>query len=89
MTYEAILDELNEVQLKEQFQSLFESLIRPQLLEKVKTNNRLYSIAAAVRYLLGMMEDENSQEYLFWVKVLNYFRTPKFARTGLEVPSIK
>lgn len=88
MTYEAILNELNEVHLKNQFQSLFEKLIQPELLGKVKTEKRLFSTAAALRYLLSMIEDETSEEYVFWLKVLHYFMTPKFARTQKQLIEI-
>lgn len=85
MTYTQILDELEEVGLREKFQTLFESLIRPTLLDKVKETDKLYSVTSVLRTMIEHLED-GSEECLYWLQVLYYFWTPKFAREHAQLP---
>jgi len=79
MTYNEILKELNDVDLKERFTSEFEKHIGVSLLKAVKKTDKLKSVGSMVKYLMTKYEQE-SEEWLFWQKVMFYFMTPSFAR---------
>lgn len=79
MTYEEVLTELQEVDLKEKFASLYEGYTSESLLKMMKGTDRLHSTAGMIRGLMKYMTNE-SEEWLYWQKVLFYFMTPIFAR---------
>jgi len=86
MTYTQILTDLEEVGLKQQFQTLFESLVRPTLLEKIKATDKIHGVGSLLRALIDLLGNAETEEREYWIKVLHYFMTPKFARHHLELP---
>jgi hypothetical protein len=85
MNYDEILKELQEVNLKDKFISEFEDYVNPELLDMIKKNNKIKSTASLIRTLLKKWENE-SEEWLYWQKVLFYFMTPRFARDKNNLP---
>jgi len=79
MTYEEILKELEEVNLKEKFTSIYENICSDELLKMIKETNSLNSTATMIRCLLKHFKNE-SEDWLYWQKVLFYFMTPIFQR---------
>lgn len=84
MTYEEILKELEEVNLKEKFTSEFESFIDAKLLSMIKETDKIHSVGSLIRLLMNKWENE-SKQWLYWQKVLVYFMTPEFARKEVEL----
>jgi hypothetical protein len=85
MTYEIILQELEEVNLKEKFTSEFESFVTESLLLKFKESDRIHSTGSLLRLLLKKWEND-SEQWLYWQQVLLYFMRPKFARNQNQLP---
>ena len=79
MRYEEILKELEEVNLKEKFTSVYEGFVSDSFLERLRNTDKIHSTGSLIRSLLIFFENE-SEEWLYWQKVLFYFLTPKFAR---------
>lgn len=79
MTYEEILKELEEVNLKDKFTSVFEDRISSELLKMIQKTDKIHSTGAMVRSLMKHFENE-SDEWLYWQKVFLYFITPVFKR---------
>lgn len=86
MTYEEILKELDEVNLKDKFTSIYETNTSENLLKMVKETDRLGGTGTLIRFLMDFLENE-SEEWLYWQKVLFYFITPKFARKKTQLPN--
>jgi hypothetical protein len=86
MTYTQILNELEGVGLKEQFQTLFESLTRPTLLEKIKATDKIHGVGSLLRALIDLLGHTETEERECGIQVRHYFITPKFARHNLELP---
>lgn len=85
MTYEEILKELDEVNLKEKFTSEFESFISEKLLSMFKESNKIHSTGSLLRSLIHYYEYK-SEKWQYWVDVLHYFMTPEFARKENQLP---
>ena len=79
MNYNQIISELADVDLKDKFVLEFESFASPELLVKMSTTDKIKSTASVIRFLMGKWDNE-SEQWLYWQKVLFYFITPKFAR---------
>lgn len=79
MTYEEILKELEEVDLKEKFASSYEGFINKDLLERLKSTDKIYSTGSMIRSLMIFYINE-SEDWIYWQKILIYFMTPKFTR---------
>jgi len=79
MTYKQILKELNEVDLKKEFTSEFESFISAELLSMIKQSDKIHSVGSLIRMLLKKYEIE-SDIWLRWQKVLFYFMMPNFEK---------
>ena len=79
MKYSEILKELDAVNLKNKFTAVYELNEEKRHLKDVKKTNKLNSTATMISCLMGFLENE-SEEWIYWQKVLFYFITPKFAR---------
>ena len=79
MRYSEILNELDEVNLKDKFTSIYETNTSETILKMVKETNKLGGTGTLIRFLMDFLENE-SEEWLYWQKVLFYFITPKFSR---------
>lgn len=84
MTYKEVLKELDEVNLKEKFTSEYEGFISDVLLVKVKETDKIHSAGSLIRSLLIFYINE-SEEWIYWQKVLVYFMTPKLARKEFSI----
>ena len=79
MRYEEILKELEEVNLKEKFTSVYEGFVSDSFLERLRNTDKIHSTGSLIRSLLIFFENE-SEDWIYWQKILVYFMTPKFAR---------
>ena len=79
MSYEEILKELEEVNLKDKFTSVYEGFVSDSFLERLRNTDKIHSTESPIRSLLIFFENE-SEEWLYWQKVLFYFMTPVFER---------
>ena len=86
MTYNEILNELQEVNLKDKFISEYENYANPKLLVMLKETDQIHSTGRLIRMLLKKWENE-SEKWLYWQKVLIYFMTPTFARDKNNLPN--
>jgi hypothetical protein len=79
MSYEEILKELEEVNLKDKFTSVYEGFVSDSFLERLRNTDKIHSTGSLIRSLLIFFENE-SEDWIYWQKILVYFMTPKFAR---------
>lgn len=86
MTYQEILKELKEVDLKEKFTSSYEGFVSNEFLEKLRNTDKIHSTGSLIRSLMIFYVNE-SKEWIYWQKVLFYFMTPKFARKQNQLPN--
>ncbi len=85
MTYNEILNELQEVNLKDKFVEEYEEYAGEKLLILLKESDKIKSTAGMVRSLIKKYENE-STAWLYWQKVMFYFMTPVFARKEEQLP---
>ena len=86
MTYQDILKELEEVDLKEKFTSSYEEFVSNEFLEKLNTTDKIHSTGSLIRSLMIFYVNE-SKDWIYWQKVLFYFMTPVFARKENQLPN--
>ena len=86
MSYEEILKELEEVNLKEKFTSDFEKLASNGYLKLVKKSNKINSTGSLLRSLISFYEYK-SEKWNYWQQVLIYFMNPIFARKLETLPN--
>lgn len=85
MTYNEILNELQEVNLKDKFVSEYENFESPTLLIMLKETDKISSTANLIRSLMKKWEIE-TENWIYWQKVMFYFMTPVFARKENQLP---
>lgn len=85
MTYEEILKELEEVNLKEKFTYDFEKNVSKGLLKKLKETDKINSTGSLIRHLIHCFEFK-SENWEYWRDVLHYFMTPDFVKDKNKLP---
>ena len=86
MTYNEVLIELEKHNLRQKFQDLFENKISSELLELVKSSDKIRSAPRLIRTLISHLEFE-SKQYFEWVKILQYLMKPEFEREKIVLNS--
>lgn len=85
MTYNEILIELQEVNLKDRFVSEYENFESSSFLKRLKETDKISSTANLIRSLMKKWEIE-TENWIYWQKVMFYFMTPVFARKENQLP---
>lgn len=85
MKYQEILKELEEVGLKEKFASSYEEFVSDEFLVKLRNTDKIHSTGSIIRSLMIFYVNE-SEEWIYWQKVLVYFMAPEFTRKEIKLP---
>lgn len=79
MTYESILKELEEQDLKNEFCLTFEPFLSESFLYRLRNTNKIHSVGSLIRTVLPYVKDKNNV-WNRWVLILQWYMHPEFAR---------
>lgn len=88
MKYDDILNELKKHDLNGEFIKDIEKYLPKSLIDKIKKSENINSTASLIRILISHTVFK-SDDYIFWVDILQYYIKPEFMRDEFNLKTKK